>query len=71
MNFDAKQVDTIGVAWMEDDGTIVLRLRAEGPGVVGMGTLRYEKDHPQYKDILLHVGPLEPGQHKPVAPWPD
>lgn len=62
----------IGVAWMEEDGTIVLRLRAEGPdGLRGTGMLTYPKNHPQYAEIMAHVGPLEPGEHKPVAPWPD
>jgi hypothetical protein len=63
---------SIGVATMEADGTIVLQLRAEGPGgAVGEGLIRYAKDDPQYEDVLKHLGALKPGESKPVPPWPD
>jgi hypothetical protein len=63
---------TIGVATMMEDGTIVLRLRAEGAsGVRGEGTLTYRPDHAEYESIRSHVGPLRPGQTVPVKPWPD
>lgn len=61
----------IGTAWMDQDGTITMRLRAEGPGVVGVGTLSYPKTHPQYDEILKHLGPMKPGDEAPVRPWPD
>ncbi|MBI4532466.1 MAG: hypothetical protein HY711_00855 [Candidatus Melainabacteria bacterium] len=61
---------SIGVAWMEEDGTISLQLRAEGPGkVVGDALLTYPKTHPKYEDILKHLGGLKPGEYKPVSPW--
>lgn len=64
--------DSIGVCWLEADGTIVLKLKANGPGgVVGQGILRYSKEHSQYQDILDHIGPLKSGDIKAVAPWPD
>jgi hypothetical protein len=62
----------IGVATMEPDGTIVLRLRATGPGGLhGEGLMRYPVSDARYRDILRHIGPLEPGETKPVPPWPD
>lgn len=62
----------IGVASMEEDGTIVLRLIARGPGgLTGEGLLRYPRSHPQYKEILHHIGPMKPGESRPVSPWPD
>lgn len=62
----------IGVAWIESDGTIKLRLRAEDPrGLVGDALLAYPLNHPQYQSILSHVGPLKVGEHKLVRPWPD
>lgn len=67
MNADA----SIGVATMQSDGTIVLELRAEGPDIRGDARIVYPKDHPQYKSVLEHLGGLEPGQSKPVPPWPD
>ena len=62
---------SIGVARMEADGTIVLQLRAEGAGgSIGDALMRYPVGHPQYREILQHLGGLEKGQSKPVAPWP-
>jgi hypothetical protein len=66
-----KEDDSIGVATMEKDGTIVLQLRAEGPGgILGDGLLRYPPDHPDYAKILDYIGGLTKGQAKKVLPWP-
>lgn len=61
----------IGIAWMDEDGTVHLRLRAEGPGVVGESILSYAKDQDNYQAILDHLGGLQPGEYKSVPPWPD
>lgn len=67
-----KQEQPIGVATMKDDGTIVLRLRAKSPhGGVGEGTLVYPPTHPDYQNILSHIGSIRKGQTVPVKPWPD
>ena len=69
---DEKQEQFIGVATMKDDGTIVLRLRAKSPhGGIGEGTLVYPPTHPDYQNILSHIGPIRKGQTVPVRPWPD
>lgn len=62
---------SIGSATMKPDGTIQLLLRAEGGGAVGDALLTYPKTHPQYAEILRHLGGLKPGQSKPVPPFPD
>lgn len=63
---------SLGSATMEEDGTIVLQLRAEGPeGKIGDGLLRYPPDHSQYQEILRHLGGLKKGEVKPVPPWPE
>ena len=63
---------SIGEASMTDDGTIILKLRAEGPGkVIGDAQFRYEPNHPQYQMVLKHVGGLKAGESKPVPPWPN
>jgi hypothetical protein len=63
---------SIGSATMEENGTIVLQLRAEGPdGKVGDGLLRYAPTHPKYAEVLRHLGGLEKGETKPVPPWPE
>ena len=62
---------SIGQATMRDDGTIVLDLRAEGPGgAVGDARLVYPPSHKDYKMILDHLGGIRPGENKPVAPFP-
>lgn len=62
----------IGECVMEDDGTLVMRLRATGPGgMIGTGTLTYKPDHPNYAEVLQHIGPIQPGENKPVLPFPD
>ncbi len=60
----------IGQATMERDGTNRLDLRAEdSKGAVGEGRLVYPPSHPQYNEILQHLGGLKPGETKPVPPW--
>lgn len=70
-NRQTEHTNSIGVCWMEADGTIKLDLRASGPGLHGRGLLSYPPNDDQYNEILSHIGPLKPGERKPVAPWPD
>ena len=58
-------------ATMATDGTITLRLRAETEGVVGEALFTYARTDPAYESILSHVGDLQPGERKPVSPWPE
>ena len=51
---------SIGVCWMDDDGKITLRLRAELPnGLVGHAMAEYPPQHREYAKVLKHVGPLK------------
>jgi hypothetical protein len=62
---------SIGSARMEEDGTIVLELRGEGPkGLTGDALLRYPPGHPEYNNILRHLGGLKKGEIKQAPPWP-
>jgi hypothetical protein len=57
---------------MRQDKTIVLTLRAEGPGgTIGDAQVEYTPSDPEYDEILRHVGLLKPGEQKAVRPWPD
>lgn len=56
---------------MEEDGTINMQLKAVGDGIVGFGKLTYAKDHPNYAEILEHLGPMKPGAEVLVRPFPD
>jgi hypothetical protein len=59
----------IGTAYMDEEGTIELRLKVESEGMIGEGVLTYPKYHPDYMSILSHLNGLKPGEHKPVRPW--
>ena len=62
----------IGEATMSQDRTVKLDLMALGEKCeIGHGMLIYPPDHPQYREILDHVGGLQPGETKAVRPWPD
>lgn len=63
--------DSIGVATMRPDGTIVLELRAEGGGAIGDGSIEYAPSDADYRYVLDHLGGLRPGEQKPVPPFPD
>lgn len=53
--------DPIGTATMLDDGTILLQLRAEAPGVLGDALLRYAPADPHYGAVRDHLPALRPG----------
>ena len=64
---------SIGMATMKQNGTIVLQLRAEDGGGTAVGDvlIEYAPTHPDYQSIVSHLGGIELGQSKPVRPWPD
>ena len=67
---DSELPDSIGTATMSEDGTITLTLTATSPdGITGEGVLEYPPDDPDYQMIYDHIGGIEPGQEKPVAPF--
>ncbi len=54
--------DNIGAATMLLNGTIVLDLRAEGPGgVIGDARLTYRPGEPHYQVVRDHLPELRPG----------
>jgi hypothetical protein len=62
--------ECIGTATMSADGAITLNLRAEGAGgEIGDGAVIYPRDHPQYREVLNHLGGLKTGESKCVPPW--
>lgn len=59
----------VGSATMTSDGSVVLRLRVEKEGTIGDAEFVYPPSHPEYQNILKHIGPVKPGETKPVPPW--
>jgi hypothetical protein len=62
--------ETIGTATMMQDGTLVLQLRAMGPGMMGDARLTYPPGHAKYAEVKQHLGAVLPGQTVPVKPFP-
>lgn len=64
--------DNIGSARMLKDRTIVLALIYwfPGGGHTTPTNLRYAPDHPEYSELLRHLGSMKPGEVKGVKPWP-
>ena len=65
--------ESIGTCFMQEDGALVLTLRATGGpgGAMGTALVTYNRGHENYGEILAHVQPIKPGETKSVAPWPD
>ena len=61
--------DPIGTATMLEDGTILLQLRAEAPGVLGDVLLRYAPADPHYGTVRDHLSTLRPGETVAVPPF--
>lgn len=69
----AQPADTapIGSASMDQNRVLILQLRAEGPnGELGDAMFTYKPGEPKYQEIIDHVGGLQPGESKPMPPWP-
>lgn len=64
-------LDTIGTATMQKDGTIILSLIYQFPkgGHTTPAEFIYKPSHPEYKNILNHIGHIKPGEFKGVKPW--
>lgn len=64
-------VEYIGTAQLQEDGALVLDLRAETGDTVGHGRVIYNPGDEHYQAVLDHIGDIKPGESKPVRPWPD
>lgn len=56
----------IGSAWMERDGTVVLRLRMAAGASVGDAEMRYAPGSADYERVRKHLPSLAPGTPVPV-----
>ena len=64
--------DPIGLATMLENGSIVLDLRAEGPGgLIGHSRKIYKPGDIDYEKVKAHVGGISIGEEKLVPPWSD
>ncbi len=64
-------VQPIGEARMLPDNSIELNLSTTQPdGSIAHGLVTYKPSDPRYRSTLEHIGAIEPGERKPVYPWP-
>jgi hypothetical protein len=56
----------IGVAWMEKNGTIYVRIRLEDEERIGDVNLTYTKRHPCYRQVIASLGGMKPGGARSV-----
>jgi hypothetical protein len=67
----AKEPVFIGDAQMQEDGTIVFNWRRTADGINVSGIVTYPTSHPNYKEVLDHIGGMKPGEVKLVPAWGD
>lgn len=61
----------IGMATMLPDGTIHMELHLPAPGGGwSESAVDYRPGDRYYDEVIDHVGGLNPGESKPVRPWP-
>ena len=61
----------VGTATMAQDHSIRMQLVSrECDGTIAHGDFVIQPNAPNYPEIVHHIGGLEPGQSKPVRPWP-
>jgi D-lyxose ketol-isomerase len=62
---------SVGVGRMNKDGTLVLQLRTVADdGTIGEMTLVVPPDDERYEAYVAHLAPIQPGQAKPIPPFP-
>ena len=56
---------------MTADYTVTLKLRAvSDDGAIGEASFTYSPMDEDYESIVSHIGGINPGESKPVPPWP-
>ncbi len=59
----------IGVAWMEEDRSIVVRIRTQQGDRIGEANMLFTSKHPKYQKVLSCLGGLVPDEAKSVYQW--
>jgi hypothetical protein len=63
------KLESIGVASIDSEGTLHLRLKSSGPGPAGEAYIMYKKTDKNYAEVIAHIGGIKPGEFKSVPPW--
>jgi len=62
--------EPIGVAYMDANRTINVRMRLESENTIGDVNLRYRPGHSQYKQVSQYLGKLRPDEGVQLTHWP-
>src|SRR3569832_2995132 len=62
---------SIGMARMHADGTILIGVSTGGSGDRAQAVMQLKPGDTQYQPVLDHIGGLKPGETKPIPPWPE
>ena len=65
-----QQPEYVGQAWMDAQGVLTVEVVLEGKGAIGHARMVIPPDDPRYEPYLRHIGPMRPGDYRPVRPWP-
>jgi hypothetical protein len=66
---DEPNAPSIGVIWMEADGSIVVRLRADDGVRIAEVNRMFSPHHLKYQQVIAHVGGLAAGEAKRLCEW--
>lgn len=66
----SQETHSLGMATMHANGTIKLTMYVDAEGRDAYQVIEYKPGEKYYDSILKHLGGLNPGQEKPVPPWP-
>lgn len=65
-----ENITYIGNAWMNANHDIIIQLFAQEDNLSGQTLQHYTPDHPQYHNVLKHLGGMRPDERKGVLPCP-
>jgi tetratricopeptide (TPR) repeat protein len=69
LNITHPHADFIGAASTDKNGDITEYMRASGPSTEGLGIVTIKKTDKNYKDEILHLGPMKPGEQTFILPY--
>ncbi len=70
-NSHSKSDDSIGIAWLEKDGTLKLDLQKSTEAQRNFhNVLMIKPNNPSYGKYIEHLGGIKPGERKRVPMWP-
>ena len=65
------ELENVGSAYMQPDGTLEMSLRTEtDDGTIGEAFLVIPPGDPRYPSMVSHLGGIQPGEGRAIPPFP-